>query len=54
MKCNECTQYYTNNQDYNECRLLGWECGMERKNCDVVNNDGTINKEELDKAQNFN
>lgn len=48
MECRKCKYYYTNSQDFNECKLLHWECCREDENCTVVNDDGSINQKELD------
>lgn len=48
MNCNRCPQY-RESPDFNECKLLGWECCRMPDNCKCVNDDGTINQEEFDK-----
>ena len=53
MKCNRCPFYYNNYQDFNECKLLHWECSREADNCTIVNDNGTVNQNELDKIKEF-
>ena len=53
MRCCKCKYYYSNCQDFNTCTLLKWECSREIDDCKVINDDGTINKEEYDDVMQY-
>jgi len=48
MKCSKCP-YYSEGCMSNECRLVGWENSRTLEDCRLVNDDGTVNQEELSK-----
>lgn len=52
MKCCMCS-YYKCSPDFNECTLLRWECYRESDNCIVVNDDGTLNEVEYERAKEY-
>lgn len=49
MKCRNCP-YYKESYLWNSCGVTGGECFRQIDDCTLVNNDGTINHEELDKC----
>lgn len=46
MKCSDC-HHYCSGYMYNCCDVTGMECFIELKDCTLVNDDSTINKEAL-------
>lgn len=52
MKCVFCS-YYRSSPTFNECKLLGWECCSTSDDCTAVNDDGTINEDELEKIREY-
>lgn len=42
MKCTKCDYYYDGLM-FNRCGLIGAECFMPVNNCDLVNDDSSIN-----------
>lgn len=52
MKCCNCP-YYEFYSDFNKCDLLYCECYREVNNCKIVNDDGTINEIEYEKAKEY-
>lgn len=53
MKCINCPKYkeWSSDSDIgNECLLLGFSNFKKSENCIYINDDGVINKEELDKC----
>ena len=43
MKCKDC-KHYRQSLNYNSCAVVEAECFIPRENCDLVNDDGTLNK----------
>jgi hypothetical protein len=50
MKCNKC-EYYESNPTWNRYNLTESECFHTVQDCDLVNEDGTVN---CDKGGNIN
>jgi hypothetical protein len=50
MKCQNCP-YYKQNPAENECTLVGFYCFYTITDCRLVNADGTVNKEEMEKSE---
>ena len=48
MKCYYC-KYYKQGQDWNLCELVGCENFRTCDDCNLVNDDGEVNEEELKK-----
>jgi hypothetical protein len=48
MKCSKCP-YYKGGYMWNGCNITGDECFRMLDDCTLVNDDGTVNQEELDK-----
>lgn len=46
MKCSDCLYYYSEYM-FNRCELTGAECFCKSQDCDLVNDDGTVNEEVL-------
>jgi hypothetical protein len=49
MKCYKCP-FYRSSSIWNRCDLTESECFREPENCSLVNDDGTVNQEEYNKA----
>lgn len=49
MKCCKCS-YYKRSLNFNMCDLLNWECYRELNDCNVINDDGSINEVEYKKV----
>lgn len=45
--------YYRSSPTFNECKLLGWECCSTSDDYTAVNDDGTINEDELEKIREY-
>jgi len=53
MKCTNCPFYDEWSSDSNignECNLLGFSNSKKQENCIYVNDDKTVNQEEIDKS----
>ena len=48
MKCRGCP-FYASGFQWNGCKLTESECFYEVEDCTLVNDDGTVNTEELEK-----
>lgn len=49
MKCHNC-KFYKEGYMFNSCELIGAEYFSTLENCTFVNDDGTVNEEELNKV----
>jgi hypothetical protein len=44
MRCEDCKHYFRS-LNFNSCAVVEAECFMTREDCDLVNDDGSINKD---------
>jgi hypothetical protein len=49
MKCTKCPFYYSD-YTYNQCKFTDEQYFQQKTNCSLVNDDGTLNKDECSKV----